>query len=76
MKSHRNAKKSTGAGEGLSRRKFIRNSATALAAALAGREEPELRVAHAVVDGETHTSVVQPGLTRGLRWVFGGGPVS
>ncbi|MEQ9569467.1 MAG: hypothetical protein RLN75_04700, partial [Longimicrobiales bacterium] len=47
-----------------------------LAAALAGREEPELRVAHAVVDGETHTSVVQPGLTRGLRWVFGGRPVS
>ncbi len=44
----------------------------ALAGVLAGRPEPDLRVAHAVVDGETHTSVVQPGLTRGLRWVCGG----
>jgi len=28
-------------------------------------------VGHAVVEGESHTSVVQPGLTRGLRWILG-----
>lgn len=44
----------------------------ALAAVLAHRDEPNLAVAHAVVDGESHTSVVQPGLTRGLRWVCRG----
>lgn len=37
-------------------------------ALLRDRGEPDLRVAHAVVEGETHTSVVQPGLTRGLRF--------
>ena len=41
---------------------------------LATREDPGLRLAHQVVEGETHTTVVPSVLTRGLRHAYGRTP--
>ena len=48
-----------------------------MAERLARRAWPSLRVEHRVLEGETHTSVVAPALSRGLRLLLGppaGGP--
>jgi hypothetical protein len=41
-----------------------------LSARLASRDYPSLDLATFVADGESHTTVVPVGLTRGLRHVF------